>query len=143
MQCFSIPGLTLYSDGGNKTRLEKTKEILNFTPAQKYLYVCLKKSNNCSVCSKCKRTLVTLDLFQCLDDFSDVFDIDYYKKHRNQYYRWLYLQHLKKDDLNEPVYFAFKNEKRFKKALFGFSLFIYLKFKLKKLIIYLLPEKCQ
>ena len=35
---------------------------------------------NCSVCPKCARTLLTLDILGKLDDFSGVFDIPKYRR---------------------------------------------------------------
>lgn len=88
--CFSTPALRIYSEGGAKTRFEKTKQLVDFEPAQKYLHVCLHNSGgNCNVCQKCRRTLVTLDALNALDKFKSVFDVEYYRKHINDYYAWM------------------------------------------------------
>lgn len=104
LQCFSTSGIRIYSEGGEKERLDKTKDIVDFKPAQKYLHVCLAKPYNCGVCSKCRRTLVTLDLLDKLDNFKNVFDIEYYKRNKDDYYKWLASQHSMGDEMNEPVY---------------------------------------
>lgn len=114
LQCFSTSGLRIYSEGGEKQRLDKTKDIVDFRPAQKYLHVCLTKPTNCGVCPKCRRTLLTLDMLGKLDNFKESFDIEYYKSHKEEYYKWLVLQHLAGDEMNEPVYQSFKKIPEFK-----------------------------
>lgn len=118
LQCFSTSGIKIYSEGGERTRLEKTINIADYPPAQKHLHVCINKPYNCNVCPKCKRTLVTLDLLGKLDDFSDVFDTEYYRSNRSEYYKWLYRQHMAKDAMNEPVYKELSKREDFKNAVF-------------------------
>lgn len=93
LDVFSTRNLKIYSEGGAKTRFEKTRALVDFVPAQKYLHVCTNDTGaNCNVCGKCKRTLVTLDALGALEKFRAVFDIGYYKKHRRSYLRWLAAQ---------------------------------------------------
>ncbi len=93
--CFSSRAMKIYPEGGAKTRWEKTQTLLDFVPAQKYLHVCTSDTGgNCNVCGKCCRTLVTLDALGALEKFRAVFDIDYYKKHRRYYLRWLARQQI-------------------------------------------------
>lgn len=95
LPCFSSRQLKIYSEGGAKTRFEKTKMLADFVPAQKYLHVCTSDiGGNCNVCGKCRRTLVTLDALGKLEEFRAVFDIDYYKLHRRKYLRWLAAQQI-------------------------------------------------
>lgn len=81
----------------NKNRVEKTIKIYNNDWVKKHLYVCAADiynenhnmcfckdtSPNCSECDKCKRTLITLDLLGGLDDFSNRFDLQKYRKHKD------------------------------------------------------------
>lgn len=113
LQCFSTEGIRIWTEGGEKTRLEKTLEISNFGIAQKYLHVCTSKPYNCNICPKCRRTLVTLDLINNLECFREVFDIDYYLNHRVEYYEWLYFQHKEGNCMNEPVYQEFLKRAEF------------------------------
>lgn len=115
LQCFSTSGIRIYSEGGEKERIDKTRDLVDFEPAQKYLHVCLAKPYNCGVCSKCRRTLVTLDMLDKLDNFKEVFDIGYYKKHREEYYKWLASQHSFGDLMNEPVYQEMLERSAFRK----------------------------
>lgn len=47
------------------------------------MHVCVKKSYNCC---KCIRTMVALDSIDKLDNFKDVFDIDYYNNNKKYYF---------------------------------------------------------
>ena len=107
LQCFSTSGLRIYNEGGAKTRLQKTKEIASYPLVQKYLHVCTTKPYNCSVCPKCKRTILSLEALGVLDRFREVFDVDYFYSHKYEYYIWLYNQHMSGDAMNEPVYLIF------------------------------------
>lgn len=83
----------------DKTRIEKTISIVDDFYAQKYLDVCWKKVwannrgrtdlleipfRNCTRCGKCIRTLLTIDAMGCLDKFSGIFDVEYFKSHKNE-----------------------------------------------------------
>lgn len=82
--CLSTESLTfVLSD--YVTRVEKTMAIADNKLAQKYLDVCF-CFNNCGRCSKCFRTLVTLEIIGKLDSFSHVFDIEQFKKDRSEAY---------------------------------------------------------
>lgn len=82
--CLSTESLSfLLSDYA--TRVEKTITIADDKLAQKYLDVCF-CFNNCGRCSKCFRTLVTLEIIEKLDEFSQVFDIEQFKKDRAEAY---------------------------------------------------------
>ena len=104
LNCFSNKNLRIYSEGGAKTKLEKIKFIADFDITQKHLHVCIKKTKNCGICSKCKRTILVLDSIGKLDKFKNVFDINYYKTHKNDYLKWLCVSHFNKDKMNEPTY---------------------------------------
>jgi hypothetical protein len=85
--CFSTEGLQfMLSD--HATRLEKMMSIADYPIAQKYLDVCF-CFNSCGRCSKCKRTMLSLDILGRLDKFSAVFDVEDFKKRRNELYAWL------------------------------------------------------
>ena len=114
LQCFSTHNLQLYSEGSTKDRLEKTTTIINDKLVQKHLHVCCTKGYNCGVCLKCRRTLLTLDILGKLDDFREVFDIDYYKAHRGEYIKWLYEECKKYNPVLAPIYKALKHEFDFK-----------------------------
>lgn len=82
--CFSTESLSfILSD--YVTRAEKTIAIADDKLAQKYLDVCF-CFNNCGKCSKCIRTLVTLDIIGKVDQFSGLFDVEHFKQHRAEAY---------------------------------------------------------
>lgn len=83
-QCLSTETLTfILSD--YVTRAEKTIAIADDKLVQKCLDVCF-CFNSCGKCSKCIRTLVTLDIIGKLDQFGEVFDVEHFKKHRVEAY---------------------------------------------------------
>jgi len=67
------------------TRAEKTMAIADDPLAQKFLDVCF-CFNNCGQCSKCIRTLVTLDIIGKVDNFDSVFDVEEFKKSKVEAY---------------------------------------------------------
>ena len=78
----STESLDLVDDGNLYDRSQKTVLVANYPPAAKYLNVCYGHDTldtNCSVCSKCARTLLTLDILGKLDEFAVVFDIPRYR----------------------------------------------------------------
>lgn len=107
----STSNLKIVTEGCEKNRLEKTADIIHFSPAQSYLHVCLTDSKNCNKCIKCMRTMLALDGLDRLDYFSQVFDVDYYKKHKKTYISYLEKCHARKDMMNEPTYQLFKDKK--------------------------------
>lgn len=110
LPCLSTHNLHLYSEGGSKNRLEKTITIADDELVQKYLHVCITSGHNCGVCLKCKRTLLTLDALGKLEKYDKVFDINYYKKHKTGYLRWLYVHHRNDDEMVEAIYQALKKD---------------------------------
>ena len=89
LQCFSTQNLKFYSSGGNASRLEKTRFVADYTPSYKYLNVCvwgLRDDANCSCkCEKCQRTILTLDALGKLNLYREVFDVDYYYRHKQRF----------------------------------------------------------
>ena len=80
---FSTHQLRIYSQGENMTRMQKLKKVTEYAPSYKYLNVCLKDGDNCGRCEKCVRTMTGLDALGKLDLYHNVFDINYYKSHKN------------------------------------------------------------
>lgn len=94
---FSTENTELIVADQDRNRIEKTISIVDDPFAQKYLDVCWKriKANrgdtrfmqypfkNCTRCSKCERTVLTLDILGCLDNFKEVFDVEYFHKNRD------------------------------------------------------------
>lgn len=79
LHLLSTESLECISAGSQYSRIEKTRLITDYSPAQSWLNVCGStrgRADNCSVCWKCNRTLFTLELLGKLDAFSDVFNLE-------------------------------------------------------------------
>lgn len=117
LYCFNYPGMQLLSGGGSTQRVQKTKVISQSWIARKHLNVCLHSNRkvNCGECAKCLRTLLTLDMFNVLDAFVEVFDIPAYFANRTKALSYLiaeknsvylagvyqYFRHNFPDEMNE------------------------------------------
>lgn len=98
MFCASIGEMKFYSAGSDQSRLKKTRALLDYEPAQKYLNVCVNEVKNDGICFKCIRTLLTIDALGGIDKFSKVFDIEAYKQKRFFYLKRLFLDAKFKND---------------------------------------------
>jgi len=98
MTCFSTRALRFYVEGGAVDRAQKTVAIADFPLVHKHLHVCWKSAKNCGVCSKCRRTMLTLDLLGKLDRFENVFPIVNYKNNIDEYLIWFATNIVEKQD---------------------------------------------
>ena len=81
----SNQNITLSASGVEITRIEKLRRLSDFEPAQKMLHVCvMSEKTNCMTCGKCVRVVTALDVLGTLDRFSDVFDLSYYRDHKDE-----------------------------------------------------------
>ena len=83
MPWLSTESLDFVDDGTFLDRSQKTVLIADYEPATRYLNVCSNHDTldtNCSICPKCCRTLLTLELIGKLDAFRSVFDVDKYRR---------------------------------------------------------------
>jgi hypothetical protein len=90
----SSDAVDLFSVGSQYNRVEKTLGVAEFVDSYKSLDVCVAFHNdngyaNCSACWKCLRTLATLEIGGYLDRYSEAFDLNTYKQHRDQYFSTL------------------------------------------------------
>jgi len=94
------------SGGSASTRVQKTKAICHDPLVQKYLNVCGNSKmvvKNCSVCFKCLRTMMTLEILGELQNFADVFDLkQFYRRERSRYIAQM-LNNRKKDFFIQEV----------------------------------------
>ena len=83
----STDTLDLASTGSERTRVEKTIQLAEFPITHDTLDVCLKETvqGNCSMCSKCLRTQLTLELAGLLGRYEKSFDLAKYRENRKQY----------------------------------------------------------
>ena len=79
----STESLDFVDDGTFLDRSQKTVLIADYEPATRYLNVCGNHDTldtNCSICPKCCRTLLTLELIGKADAFRSVFDVGKYRR---------------------------------------------------------------
>ncbi len=80
--------LEVIVDGTRYRRSDKTLLLIDYPPFLRYLNVCVgdtESVKNCSLCHKCKRTMLLLDIMGQLDRYGDLFDVDKFKKVRFSY----------------------------------------------------------
>jgi len=88
LQLCSTESMDCLSVGGQYTRVEKTQIVADMPLAHQTLDVCwgqLSDKINCGRCSKCKRTILTLEILGKLQFFEKVFDLEAYYKERSAF----------------------------------------------------------
>ena len=110
LDVFSTPNLRIYSEGANLSRLEKTRHVVEYIPSYKYLNVCNNTAENCGRCEKCTRTLLALEVLGRLDDYKEVFDILWYKTHKQKYITTLLIEKISGNQVYKELYPYFKSE---------------------------------
>lgn len=85
----AMRGVQFISGGGSKSRGEKLLRISEFPIGRKNLVSCLTEHYNCMECGKCKRNLIFMDAYGLLDAYVEAFDVEYYRKNREKYLRWM------------------------------------------------------
>jgi len=88
-------------DAPAQTRVGKVRDLIDYPPAKKFLNVCweihLDHRNGTYDCPKCMRTILNIWAWDALDEFRDVFDIDYVKAHPEDFLAELYRGFLQKN----------------------------------------------
>ncbi len=92
-------------------RSEKISKVAEYAPARSVLDVCVSSASarknsgrgNCSQCRKCARTMFNLDIIGRLQDFSEVFDLDYYHANRDSFIKQCLIGALKDKPLDSDV----------------------------------------
>jgi hypothetical protein len=83
----STGSLQLESDGGQRSRFDKTLRIAEIPDTYWSLDVCVvgDLGGNCSRCFKCLRTLAALEIGGVIDRYAEVFDLKTWEREREQY----------------------------------------------------------
>ena len=92
----STESLDCVSTGGQMSRVEKTGLVATYEPSQRYLNVCVDASfegRNCSVCFKCRRTMLTLELLGLAHLYGKVFDFEEFAQVRGRYLKEIILHY--------------------------------------------------
>lgn len=113
-EAFSTENMKIYSEGGTLSRLEKTRNVIEYPPSYKYLNVCTRTADNCNRCEKCTRTLLALDVLGKLDCYKNVFDIEYYRKHKQKYLKTLLVKRFVHNVVYTELYPYLKSQIAFK-----------------------------
>ncbi|WP_452220372.1 hypothetical protein [Lacinutrix salivirga] len=103
--------LSFYSSMAQYSRFERTEIVSKYKPSYQFLDVCIApihaEKTNCSKCEKCLRTQVTLELLGQLELYKDVFDLEVYKAHKNQYISRL-IANKDANQINKDIYLKLK-----------------------------------
>ena len=85
----STESIEFLSVGSEYSRVKKTLNISNIEDTYSSLDVCVDSEDgkNCSICFKCMRTQLTLDIAGKLSLYNHVFDNKKYEKHKKAYIR--------------------------------------------------------
>ncbi len=115
MPLVSPVGLDIVCDGGQYSRTDKTKHIVDWNLAQQHLNVCVNTSDkhteakNCGCCSKCLRTMMALDSAGALGKFAKVFPIEKWKQHKLLYVSEQVVNYDRDSFAHDNVDFAISN----------------------------------
>lgn len=106
---------TFYSSVSQYTRIERTEIITRYPESYTNLNVCVgysKSENveNCSICSKCLRTEITLDLLGKLNLYNKIFDLEKYNKIKDKYIG--YILYSKKNNIFSNEIYELMLEKK-------------------------------
>ena len=109
----SLGRIQVRMDGAAHKRIEKVGDLVKYEPAKRYLNVCWRTNENhrngTNDCPKCMRTLLDLDAFGAVDDFKDVFDVDYFHKYQHEFLAEYYRGVIQKDNFALELVPYFKN----------------------------------
>lgn len=86
---FSTDDTSLYPMDGHSNRLDKTEAIAHYPQSYNYLNVCQMSEENCGVCEKCRRTMLALYASDALENYANVFDLNFFYKNKNEYLGYL------------------------------------------------------
>lgn len=120
MEHFSTPYFSVvHAPMDRITRFQKIKDMLNYTPANKFLNVCFMSVENCGTCSKCRRVLLAIDALNSLDKFSRCFDLNKYFKSRERYLSMAYVDYIKGEYFVREMWNELRTKVKFRHKLRG------------------------
>lgn len=83
VHCAQTESLTVYLSGSQIKRCDKLAALADWEPARKWLHPCFHTGigkKNCGRCHKCAWDLIVLYALGKLDNFSQVFDVDAFRR---------------------------------------------------------------
>lgn len=115
LNMLSTESTSFYSAVANLTRVERTNLIAKFEGTFDHLDICTSPRNmeregvNCSKCKKCLRTALTLELLGKLENYTNVFNLDTYRKHR-EIYIWHVILTRNDNQISRDIYDLLKKK---------------------------------
>lgn len=84
LHLLSTENIEIVASGAQHSRVEKTSIVSDFSISKCMLNVCVapNRISNCSVCWKCCRTLLTLELLGKIQEYKNAFDLSKWQKAR-------------------------------------------------------------
>lgn len=116
LSMLSTGTLDFFSSGTLYTRIEKTKIVSSFPLSYNNLNVCLYEESNCSLCEKCLRTLLTLDILGNLDNYKNIFDLGTYEKNKEWFIGYV-LTYRNGNSHYQEIYEAMKQNNYMNKSM--------------------------
>lgn len=110
----STETLNFYSSVSQFTRVERTEIVSKYDESYKNLNVCISSSTsgvveNCSICSKCLRTEIALDLLGKLNLYKSIFNLEKYYSKKNKYIGYILFS--RKDNVfSDEIYRLLKDK---------------------------------
>ena len=110
-----LGNIQVWMDGHAHNRVEKVGSLVKYEPARHYLNVCWRThenhKNGTNDCPKCMRTMLDLDAFEAVDDFKEVFDVEYFHKYQHEFLAEYYRGVIQKDNFALELVPYFKNRR--------------------------------
>lgn len=134
VQCLTTDKLTFVLSGGEKSRIEKVKYIVNKDLVKKKLNVCVKEATNCSKCDKCVRTILEIYSLGKLEEYGAVFDLKYFNHHKHYFFSRLWLRKWKNREDSpywNEIYMDLRNELGLIDIVYGNVFLVYRFFRRK------------
>ncbi len=140
LSCASTKALQFYSAGVETTRYDKTKYLAGNKICQSHLQVCGAPQDyggskqiaklNCGKCTKCERTMLSLEILGELDNYESVFDFTLYKANKNKFIgRYLAADH---GELAKEIELNLKKQNKLKSSVKFWKFMFKIRFKLAK-----------
>ncbi|MCX2837496.1 hypothetical protein OQ279_04965 [Salinimicrobium sp. MT39] len=121
----STESLTFHSAVSQLKRTERTNFISTFPDTYSHLDVCTNPNErnnkiNCSKCDKCLRTQLTLDLYDKLELYHDVFHLEEFYKRKNQFIGKIL--NFPNDPFNIDIYEVLKEKKLYNRIYWSYKI---------------------
>lgn len=85
LSCYETDVTAFYSAGCKFNRVQKLEALSEFPLAQKNLHPCYKgPGSNCNRCFKCTHSMFALYAMGTLENFRQVFDVDWFYEHKDE-----------------------------------------------------------